>query len=91
MREKENSSLDVNLSTLIYNFSPIAKVLQENPIKTLFFTSRFVEKEYKKHFKDLVVNFPHIELIALPSPSPRYASMRKSEKVIKYAQLLPQL
>lgn len=84
-----NSSLDVNLTNFVYNISPIKKVLQENPIEQIFFTSRFVEKEYKKQFKDLIEEFPNIELITLPSPSPRYAVMPKEEKIKRYREVLP--
>jgi len=79
-KRRRNSSLDVHLTDFVYNISPITKVLEENPIEKIFFTSRFVEKEYMKHFKNLVERFSRVELIALPSPSPRYAAMRKEDK-----------
>jgi hypoxanthine-DNA glycosylase len=84
-----NSSLDSKLSNFVYNYSPIEKVLQENPIEKILFTSRFVEKEFKKNFKDLIERFPEVEPITLPSPSPRYAAMRIGEKIKIYKQLLP--
>jgi len=88
---KNNSSLDVNLANFVYNLSPITKVLQENLIEKILFTSRFVEKEYKRHFKGLIEEFPNIELITLPSPSPRYATMQKEEKIRRYGQVFPKL
>ena len=88
---KKNSSLDVNLTNFVYNIPPIKKVLQKNPIGRIFFTIRFVEKEYKRHFKDLIEEFSDIELITLPSPSPRYAAMRKDEKIKRYSQIFPKL
>lgn len=89
-REK-NSSSDVHLTNFVYNISPIKKVFEKNSIEKILFTSRFVEKEYKRNFRGLIEEFPNIELITLPSPSPRYASMRKEEKIKRYAQILPQL
>lgn len=88
---KTNSSLDVNLTNFVYNISPIKKVLQKNPIESILFTSRFVEKEYKKRFGELIAEFSTIELITLPSPSPRYAAMSKEEKIRRYSQIFPKL
>lgn len=84
-----NSSLDVNLQRLIYNHDPIAEVLRNNPIQQILFTSRFVETRFKKHFKDLIEEFPQVELVTLPSPSPRYASMRLEEKIKIYTHHFP--
>lgn len=85
------SSLDVNLTNLVYNKPAIRKLLQTNPIEKIFFSSRFVEKEFKKKFKDLIEEFPNMNLITLPSPSPRYAAMSKEEKIRRYRQILPKL
>jgi len=38
-----------------------------------------------------MIQYQNIELITLPSPSPRYASMSKQEKVARYTELLPKL
>jgi len=35
--------------------------------------------------------YPKIELITLPSPSPRYAILSKDEKGAIYAEILPKL
>jgi len=90
-KRQKKSSLDVHLTSFVYNTIPITKILQKNLLKKIFFTSRFVEKEYKKHFKDLIDKYPDIELITLPSPSPRYASMKKEEKIKIYTTVLPKL
>ena len=87
-REK-NSNLDMNLKSLVFNTKAIVEILQKNNIKKIYFSSRFVEKLYKKEFKDLVSKYPEVELITLPSPSPRYVLMTKSQKISKYKQLLP--
>jgi hypoxanthine-DNA glycosylase len=88
---KYDNSLDSSLTNCVYNVPAIAKVLSENPIEKIFFTSRFVEKEFKKEFKELIDQYPDIELITLPSPSPRYAAMSKAEKIKKYLEHLPGL
>ncbi len=89
-RRKDNS-LDSNLIKFVYNTPVIRKILRENPIKKILFSSRFVEKEFKKRFKDLIEEFSNIELITLPSPSPRYAAMSKEEKIRRYGQVFPKL
>lgn len=86
-----DNSLDSNLKNCVYNLPAITKVLAENPIEKIFFTSRFVENEYKRNFKELIKKYPKIQLVTLPSPSPRYAAMSKAEKINKYLQVLPEL
>ena len=89
-REK-NSNLDINLKCLVFNTGAITEILDQNKIEKIFFTSRFVENLYRRHFKDLIHKYPKIELITLPSPSPRYAVLSKSEKILRYRKLLPRL
>jgi len=84
----KNSSLDVNLTDFVYNKDPIREVLENNPIRKILFTSRFVEKEYKKQFKTTIEDFPDITLVTLPSPSPRY-TMKRVEKLVVYRRELP--
>lgn len=86
---RDGNSLDANLINFVYNTSAIKKLLQENEIKKIFFSSRFVEKEFKKRFKELITEYPTIELITLPSPSPRYAAMSKQEKIKRYMEIFP--
>lgn len=88
---KKSSNLDINLTNIIYAIEDVGNVLKNNSITKIFFTSRFVENEYKRHFKDVIDKYPHIELITLPSPSPRYATMSKLEKIARYKKLLPKL
>lgn len=84
-REK-GTNLDTNLINIIYNIPAIEKILSQNKIERIYFSSRFVEGKFKKIFKDV-----SIELITLPSPSPRYATMSKAEKIARYKELLPRL
>jgi hypoxanthine-DNA glycosylase len=88
---KEGTNLDTNLINIVYNSEAIAEILESNQIEKIFFTSRFVEKRYKKVFKDLIHLYPSIELVPLPSPSPRYAIMSKAQKIERYKALLPTL
>src|SRR5436190_20749476 len=77
---KESSSLDNNLINIVYN-PELEEILRTKHIKAIFFSSRFVENHFKKIFKNLIQEFPEIELITLPSPSPRYAAMSRGEKI----------
>ena len=88
---KAGNNLDTNLVNIVYNTDPIAEILDSNQIDKIFFSSRFVETKFKKVFKDIINHHPSIELITLPSPSPRYARMSKEQKIIRYKELLPEL
>lgn len=86
---RKNSNLDVNLFNLTIN-REVAEIIRTNKIKTVFFTSRFVEKLFRQHFKE-IIREPEIELVTLPSPSPRYATLTKAQKIARYKELLPKL
>lgn len=86
-----NSSMDSKLKITKYNISAIARVLKNNEIKKIMFTSRFVEKHFKRHFKELIGKYPSVKLLALPSPSPRYALMSKKEKIRVYKREFPKI
>jgi hypoxanthine-DNA glycosylase len=86
---QNNSNLDINLKSLVFNTKAISEFLSKNKIKNIYFSSRFVEKLYRSKFKELIEKYPKIELITLPSPSPRYAQMTKAEKIKIYKKLLP--
>lgn len=87
---REGRSSDTNLINIVYNHS-ISDILEEQNIEKIFFTSRFVEKNFQKIFIHLVERYPEVELITLPSPSPRYAQMSLDEKVEKYKGHMPVL
>lgn len=88
---KGNSNLDMNLTNIVLNTDAINNILEKNIINKVFFSSRFVEKLFKKQFKDVIKKYSEIELVTLPSPSPRYAVMSKLEKIKTYKHLLPKL
>jgi hypoxanthine-DNA glycosylase len=85
---KQGNSMDNNLINIVYN-PKLEAILKNCGIKKVFFSSRYVEKLYKKVFKHLVEECPSTELITLPSPSPRYAAMSRADKVKRYKELLP--
>ena len=84
-RQKNNNS-DTNLVNIVYDVDGINKILHQNNIRKIYFSSRYVESQFKRIFKAIT-----IELVTLPSPSPRYAAMSKSAKIAKYKKLLPRL
>jgi hypoxanthine-DNA glycosylase len=81
----ENKNADTNLKIVELNYEVIEAILGSNYIKTIFFTSKFVEKLFRKLFPD--VN----NTIVLPSPSPRYARMNLQQKINVYKKYLPDL
>ena len=78
-----NTNSDDNLLVIEYNEKAVKQILDFNTIETVFFTSQFVYKIFKKLFPGFK------STIALPSPSPRYAKMSLKEKVGVYKKLLP--
>lgn len=81
---KRNSNLDNNLINIIYNTEIVSNILETHSIEAIYFTSRFVEKIFLKHFPKTSA-----KLITLPSPSPRFAALRLQDKIKKYQELLP--
>jgi hypoxanthine-DNA glycosylase len=88
---KANNNLDSNLINIEFNTAGIQKILETKTIEKIFFSSRFVESLYRKNFKSTIQNYPNIELVTLPSPSPRYAKLTKAQKISEYKKLLPTL
>lgn len=87
----KSSNLDINLGNIVYAVEDITQILGSNRIAKIFFTSRFVETKFRQIFKDIIKRYPNIELVTLPSPSPRYTAMTKMEKITQYRVLLPRL
>ena len=88
---KKTSNLDINLTNIVYALDDISAIFDNAKIDKVFFTSRFVENKYRQIFKHILSHYPDIEYITLPSPSPRYAVMRKEDKIKKYREVLPRL
>ena len=75
---------DKNLEVRAYNLEVIGEILEQWQPKVLF-TSRFVEKIFRKRFPD------YRPVGMLPSPSPRYFRLRVEEKARIYREHLPHL
>lgn len=88
---RQANNLDANLIIIQYNDKAIQAIFYNHKIEKVFFTSRFVEKKFKKVFKDIIGAFPFTKFITLPSPSPRYARINFEEKVQRYREILPGL
>ena len=80
----KGTNLDENLEIKEYNKEVIEKILKDHEPRVLF-TSRFVEKEFKKLFPDYHDND------ILPSPSPRYFKLSIEDKARVYIEKLPKL
>jgi hypoxanthine-DNA glycosylase len=80
----KGTNLDENLDIKEYNIDVIERILKQHQPKVLF-TSRFVEKEFKKLFP----GYKNSDI--LPSPSPRYFKLTIEDKAKVYKEKLPEL
>jgi len=87
----EGTNADNNLINIEFNTEAIKEIIEKNKIEKIYFSSRGAEKLFRKEWKELILKHSEIELVTLPSSSPRYAAMPKSEKVKRYRELLPKL
>ena len=83
IKRKGDNNMDSNLEVIEYNDKAIKEILQNPKIKTIFFTSKFVEKTFLKLFPQIKIGE------CLPSPSPRFARMNLLEKINYYKRKLP--
>jgi hypoxanthine-DNA glycosylase len=83
IKRKGDNNTDDNLVVIEYNDKALKKILENKNIKTIFFTSKFVEKCFLKLFPGTNNGK------CLPSPSPRYARMSLDEKIKSYRDNLP--
>lgn len=79
---RSGTNLDENLEIKEYNKETIAAILEQYRPKVLF-TSRFVEKEFKRLFPE----YDNTDI--LPSPSPRYFRLSIADKAEVYKNKLP--
>jgi hypoxanthine-DNA glycosylase len=79
---KNGTNLDENLEIKEYNKDAMQSILLKHHPKVLF-TSRFVEREFKKLFPD------YTNTDILPSPSPRYFRLSIQDKANIYKEKLP--
>jgi hypoxanthine-DNA glycosylase len=80
----KGTNLDENLEIVDYNIEAIEWVLKQWHPK-VFFTSRFVEKLFRKFFP------AYEDTDLLPSPSPRYFRLSVEEKARIYKLKLPRI
>ena len=78
------SNLDDNLEIIEYNKDELTRLI-ETYKPTVFCTSRFVEKSFKKMF------LGYVAVDILPSPSPRYFRLTIEQKAEIYKKKLPNL
>jgi hypoxanthine-DNA glycosylase len=90
-KRKRNNNSDANLVNIAFNKKGVSKILKNNKIEKIFFTSKFVEELFKKEFAELIAKYPKIKLIPLPSPSARYSLKSVAGKTSKYRKFLPPL
>jgi hypoxanthine-DNA glycosylase len=81
---RNGTNLDENLEVKEYNKEAVAVILKEH-LPGILFTSRFVEKEFKKLFPE------YNKTDILPSPSPRYFKLNIEDKARIYKEKLPGL
>jgi hypoxanthine-DNA glycosylase len=86
----KGSNLDNNLINIVYNFEALRDLLHQHKIVKVFFTSKFVELAFMKNI-NTASEFPYVQFITLPSPSPRYAALSFDRKVEIYKKLLPDI
>jgi G:T/U-mismatch repair DNA glycosylase len=87
-RRLNNSNLDSNLVDKEYNFEVIRRIIDENEISKVMFTSAGVRKEFASAFRALWLAQIRSTFVVLPSPSPRFA-MPLSEKIEAYRAIFP--
>jgi hypoxanthine-DNA glycosylase len=81
---RQGTNLDENLEIKEYNKEVIEKILKQYQPKVVF-TSRFVDKEFKKLFP----GYTNTDI--LPSPSPRYFRLTIEDKAKIYEEKLPKM
>lgn len=85
-QRRDNNNSDTNLINIERNTKEIERILKKNKIKKIYFTSLMARRLFLNNFKNT-----EAELITLPSPSPRYARMKLTEKIERYKELMPEL
>lgn len=83
IKRRGDNNMDSNLIPVEFNEAVIKESLQNENLRSLFFTSKFVEKTFLKLFPEITIGE------CLPSPSPRYATMSLQEKIQYYKEKLP--
>ena len=85
-----DSNADANLKNIKYNVDVIADILFKNPVDKIFFTSKWVAKEFDTKIEPLVKSAGY-QKIVLPSPSPIFRILNIEQKAEVYKQEFPNL
>lgn len=85
-----DSNSDANLKNITYNVDVIADILSSNPVDKIFFTSKWVAKEFDNRIEPLI-KFAGYQKIVLPSPSPIFRILNIEQKTEVYKQEFPNL
>jgi hypoxanthine-DNA glycosylase len=83
---KDDNNLDNNLVNITWNKIAFEKIFEEKEIKKIFCTGKGVAVLLKKWFPAIST-----KIIALPSPSPRYANLSFEEKKVFYEKEFPRI
>lgn len=86
---RQGNNSDANLVNIVYAVEAIQQIFSSKKIEKVFFTSRFVERKFKKVFEDIIKENISTEFITLPSPSRRYVQINFEEKVRRFKEVLP--
>jgi hypoxanthine-DNA glycosylase len=89
--ERSNdSNADTDLKNITYNVDVIADILLKNQIEKIFFTSKWVAKEFETKIEPLL-NSNGYSKIVLPSPSPIFRILNIQQKAEVYKREFPNL
>jgi len=83
VKRTADNNTDGNLQVVEFNDDELKKILALPTLQHIFFTSKFVEKEFLKVFPPVLIGE------SLPSPSPRFATMSLTKKIEIYKSKLP--
>jgi hypoxanthine-DNA glycosylase len=83
VRRTADNNTDGNLHVIEFNDEELKKIIVLPTLKHIYFTSKFVEKEFLKVFPSVSIGE------SLPSPSPRFAKMSLASKIEIYKSKLP--
>jgi len=71
IRKQPESASDADLRSVVWNYEKINNLFQENPIRHVFFTSKWVAAKFNQHIKPKLLSLSdEVQFHTLISPSP---------------------